>query len=228
MWSYYGSKTKLVKLYPKPVFNKIIEPFCGAAKYSLLHFEKDVHLFDADLNIIKIWQWLQQCSPNDILTLPKFKGGETIKGIKWDCEAQGLFMGYMVGRGLATPQYKVSPFVASEKQYHFDFTYKRIASDLFKIKHWVISYNTYQNIENESATWFIDPPYMFGGQYYRMSNKYIDFGLLAKYCKERKGQLIVCENTKANWLPFTPLRQIQGTLHKTTEAIYLTFNPLTP
>jgi len=35
MWSYYGSKSKVVKHYPKPKYDLIIEPFAGAAWYSV-------------------------------------------------------------------------------------------------------------------------------------------------------------------------------------------------
>lgn len=35
MWSYYGTKKKIAKYYPSPQYDKIIEPFAGAAQYSL-------------------------------------------------------------------------------------------------------------------------------------------------------------------------------------------------
>ena len=38
MWGYYGSKSKIASMYPKPMYDKIIEPFAGTAQYSLLHF----------------------------------------------------------------------------------------------------------------------------------------------------------------------------------------------
>lgn len=218
MISYYGSKGKIAHLYPKPLFSTIIEPFCGMAKYSILHFEKDVHLIDAYEPLIKMWHWLQQCSPNDILALPKFKKGDTIKDIKWDCEGQAVFMGFMVGRGLAYPQYKVSPFVASEKQYHFDYTYKRVANDLFKIKHWVIKHGSYTDIINHKATWFIDPPYEYGGKYYKHKN--IDYDFLKNWSLERDGEIIVCENSKAQWMEFQQLRKMQGSIHKTVEMYF--------
>jgi len=75
-------------------------------------------------------------------------------------------------------------------------------------------------LENVEATWFIDPPYEFGGHEYKCSNKNIDFDKLAEWCKERNGQAIVCENTKATWLPFKPMKEMQGTMFKTTEAIW--------
>jgi len=35
------------------------------------------------------------------------------------------------------------------------------------------------------------------------------------------GQIIVCENTKADWLPFLPMKKIQGAAQSfTTEAIW--------
>lgn len=218
MWSYYGSKTKIAALYPKPTFNHIIEPFSGTAKYALLHFEKEVTLVDAYEPIIKIWHWLQQCSAKDILSLPVLKKGDSVENMTFDCEAAKLFMGYMVGRGLSRPQYKVSPFVASEKQYHFQFSYKRIAADLFKIKHWKIIHGDYADVQNAKATWFFDPPYQFGGERYPCHK--IDFIKLAAYVKSRDGQVICCENTKADWMEFVPIKRIQGSNYKTTEAIW--------
>lgn len=220
MWSYYGSKTKLAALYPKPIYNKIFEPFAGAAKYSLLHFDNEVTLVDKYKDIIDIWYWLQNCSEKDILSLPKYKKGDSIKNIDFGCNGANKFMGFMVGRGLSRPQYKVSPFVASEKQYHFEYTYKRIANSLYKIRHWKFICDDYFNIENIEATWFIDPPYQFGGQNYKHSSKNIDFNKLSEWSVERKGQVIVCENTKANWLPFEPIKNIQGSIYKSTEAIW--------
>src|SRR5690606_2290087 len=79
---------------------------------------------------------------------------------------------------------------------------------------------SYEDLQNEEATWFIDPPYQFGGEHYIESTKNIDFVKLAEWCKERNGQVIVCENTKATWLPFKPMKEMQGSQHKTTEAIW--------
>jgi len=43
---------------------------------------------------------------------------------------------------------------------------------------------------------------------------------LAEWCKTRNGQTIVCENTKADWLPFKPMKEMYGSQYKTTEAIW--------
>ncbi len=48
-----------------------------------------------------------------------------------------------------------------------------------------------------------------------------NFNKLAKWCKERNGQVIVCENTKADWLDFLPVVNNKGTrTTKTVEAIW--------
>ena len=73
-------------------------------------------------------------------------------------------------------------------------------------------------MKNTEATWFIDPPYQFGGHAY-VENK-INFNHLSNWCKTREGQVIVCENTKADWLPFKPMINNKGTHKITTEAIW--------
>jgi 16S rRNA G966 N2-methylase RsmD len=88
------------------------------------------------------------------------------------------------------------------------------------IRHWKTKLGSYEDLENEEATWFIDPPYQFGGHEYKHSNKQIDFNKLGEWCKNRNGQIIVCENTKADWLPFKPMIDMQGARFKTTEAIW--------
>jgi 16S rRNA G966 N2-methylase RsmD len=74
---------------------------------------------------------------------------------------------------------------------------------------------------NDEATWFIDPPYEFGGHRYQHSNNNINFIELSEWCKSRNGQAIVCENTKAKWLPFKPVIKFTGTQKNVTvEAIW--------
>lgn len=204
MWSYYGAKTTIVGYYPKPKEDKIIEPFAGTAKYALKYFEKDVLLVDKYEVIVKIWKWLQRCSEKDILTLPRFKQGDNINAHTYDCEEQRLLVGFLVGFGFPEPRKTATPRLRNRPN-AMNYTIKRIASQLFKIRHWEIKHDTYQNIVNEKATWFIDPPYQWGGHVYKESNKKLDFNQLAKWSMERQGQVIVCENSKADWLPFVPL-----------------------
>jgi hypothetical protein len=223
MWSYYGSKQKIIEKYPAPIHNLIIEPFAGSARYSLRHWENDVILYDKYDVIVRLWKWLQQCSPHDILSLPKMVGGETTDDFNFDCIEAKWLMGFMVQQGVNAPRKTVSKvFGNGRMDILIERDKKRISENLHKIKHWKILLGEYDEIDNFSATWFIDPPYQHGGEYYhsRVNNKHINFEDLAKWSIQRNGQIIVCENSKADWMDFKFLSDLSGSKNKTKEVIW--------
>ncbi len=215
MWSYYGSKSKIVQYYPKPKFNKVIEPFAGSARYSLQHFENDILLIDKYPVVVKLWQWLQQCSENDILSLPQLKKGDKLSDLNL-CEEERIFLGFMAGIASISPRNTVSEFASI--QFARGNKLKKVADQLYKIKHWQIQLGSYEELPNQDATWFIDPPYQFGGSSY-VEGK-IDFCHLSEWAKSRTGQVVVCENTKATWMDFHPLIKMRGAMSETTEAVW--------
>jgi site-specific DNA-adenine methylase len=219
MWSYYGSKTNIIKHYPKPEHSKIIEPFAGTAKYSLEYFDREVVIVDKYPVIVGIWKHLQKCSPEDILRLPRLNAGDELKNIKFDCQEELDLMGYVIAFGGVSPRNKVSPRSIIRPN-HINYTLNRIASELYKIKHWDIRLGSYEDLPNENATWFIDPPYQIGGHAYKFGNKEIDFDSLGKWCKNRSGQVIVCEGLGATWLPFEHLVDQKTKNGKYKELIY--------
>jgi site-specific DNA-adenine methylase len=220
MFSYYGAKTRLADLYPSPRHTKIIEPFAGSARYSLKYFDRDVLLVDKYRPIIDVWHYLQQASENDIRSLPRLKRGMNLDALGLS-GSEKLLVGFMAGIGHGRPSKTVSPFAAVHFGEDRRSKWETMAEQLHKIRHWKIICGDYQDIENETATWFIDPPYQHGGQFeYKFSNKYLDFAELGQWCKSRKGQVIVCENTKADWLPFYPMRGLHGINSDTVEAIW--------
>lgn len=204
MWSYYGAKTNIVHLYPPPKYGKIIEPFAGTARYSLKYWDREVLLLDKYDVIIKIWKWLQKCSPGDLKRLPKMRQGDKIDDFKFDCEESKLLMRFLIGFSTPTPR-NVATRRLSDRPNWLNYSINRMAENLNKIRHWQIIEGCYSLISNEEATWFIDPPYKIGGEAYKHNNKSIDFDELSVWCKLRMGQVIVCESAKSNWLPFMPL-----------------------
>jgi hypothetical protein len=221
MWSYYGAKTNLVNLYPKPKYSTIIEPFAGTDRYSLKYFENDIILIDKYPVIIKIWKWLQQCSPNDILKLPHhLKDTDRLDQISFDCEEARLFMGFIVGCGAERPRIKATFRETIDRPNHINYNLKRVAKNLFKIRHWKFIEGDYTLAPDLKCTWFIDPPYEFGGAAYVISSKRLSFPHLKKWILIREGQIIVCENTKATWMDFYPLIKQRGSVKTTTEAIW--------
>lgn len=217
MWSYYGSKSKVVDFYPPPKYGKIIEPFAGSARYSLKFFDRDITLVDKYEVVVNLWHYLQSVTPAEIMALPEPVYNQSLDDFKTLAKIEKQLLGFMVSRGNAVPKKTVKTFsdVHSSK--------KQIASQLFKIKHWKIILGSYLDIENQEATWFIDPPYQEGGQEYKFGNKYLNFQELANWCKSRSGHVIVCENTKATWLPFKPMKEMTGITSTTTEAIWSNF-----
>ena len=72
MFSYYGSKSKIVDYYPPPKHKRIIEPFAGSARYSLKYWQNDVLLVDKYPVIVEVWSYLKNASEADILNVALF------------------------------------------------------------------------------------------------------------------------------------------------------------
>lgn len=225
MWGYYGAKTTIVKLYPKPLHHKIIEPFAGTARYSLEHFENDILLVDKYDVIIKIWHFLQQASEKDVLginrqLIPQKKASDYI----FDSEGEKLLFQFLIKKAPERPSLKVTDRVAIARPNYMNYSLKRISKQLYKIRHWKIQLGTYEEIENQTATWFFDTPYEFGGACYPCSSRHLNFPAIGDHCKTRLGQVIVCENMKATWLPFVPLKSMKGSLGFSNEAIWTNYH----
>lgn len=220
MFSYYGSKGKIAHFYPKPLHGQIIEPFAGSARYALKYWENDVLLVDKYEVVIRIWAWLQQCSPSDILGLPLLRSGMDLRKLSLSNEEK-LYLSFLASVGSKSPTWKVSPFAADKFEKYGVSIYKKAAVNLKKIRHWKIRHGEYNDIENQIATWFVDPPYTVGGQYYPFGSKQIDYQQLSEWCHSRNGQVIVCENSKANWLDFKPICRSTGGKNRVyTESIW--------
>lgn len=214
MWSYYGRKWKIINKYPAPEHDLIIEPFAGTASYSYRYWEKEVILVDAFDKIVKIWRYLQQAKPEDILKLPDVENGEFIGDKhKWMCDEERWLMGFSINNACATPKHTAG-------RMNFNSWSKdkiRIARDLYKIKHWKFVLGDYRCLKNTNATWYIDAPYQFQ-KLYKKNN--VDYSSLSEWCKSRKGQVIVCEQSTADWMDFKPLVQLSGQRTRTTESIW--------
>jgi len=214
MFSYFGSKSKLVDLYPKPQYKKIIEPFAGSARYSLKYWENDITIVDMYDKVINLWKYLQQASEKDILNLPNIGNKiklDTINGIT-DEERSLIYFCSARGNGYVGS--------VSGNFNNWEKDKQRIASDLHKIRHWNIIQGNYKELNNEEATWFIDPPYqVVTRRNYKHSD--IDYAKLSEFCKTRNGQVIVCENDKADWLPFERLNKLNGMVKQTVETIWI-------
>ncbi len=224
-FSFYGSKYQLAKYYPGPQHDIIIEPFAGSAGYSLHYPNYRVRLYDLDPRIVSTWQYLIRVSEREILDLPDLLGWETTHDLDVCEEAKNL-IGWWLNTASTQPKRSASARMRSGKGSGFwgpDIR-QRIARQLQYIRHWSVEHAHYEFIPETEAVWFVDPPpppYQTAGKYYTKSSREIDFHQLSRWCRSLPGQVIVCENIGADWLPFQPFRRVVNMRGKTSqEAVW--------
>ena len=218
MFYYFGRKHRIVNYYPEPNHDLIIEPFAGSAAYSMKYYDRDVILVEKDVRIANLWSYLINVSPDEILTLPILSKTESLNDPKFDylSDNQKSLIGFFLNPGSAQPKKSPANFCGWSVSNRL-----KLSDDVKKVKHWKIINGDYTTVNNYEATWFIDPPYQGnGGKYYKHGNKNFDYKALKNWVLQRNGQIIVCENSQANWMNFKPLVDISGQRHKTKEVIY--------
>jgi site-specific DNA-adenine methylase len=219
MFSYFGSKYKLAKLYGAPRHDTVIEPFAGSAAYSLFWEPKRVILLDKNPVIASVWQYLIGASESEILALPD--DFERIQDLDISAGAKAL-MGFWVGKGKASPgltrskwarEYRDSP----DCKVWGAAVRKRISSQLEKIRHWEVICGDYTQAPDLEAHWFIDPPYIAAGRRYPVKD--VNYDALGEWSRQRKGFVQVCENDGAMWLPFQPFHSVNTYHHMKDDGI---------
>jgi site-specific DNA-adenine methylase len=218
MLSYYGSKWRLAPKYPSPLYDTIIEPFAGGAGYSLLHHNRNVILIEKNLKVAAVWQYLISANSRDILDLPILKEDDCIDDFQWLSDAEKWLIGFWLNLAVSAPCKRLSKWskLNNKKNSWGEVIRSRIASQVDCVSHWKVVNDDYQVAENIEATWFIDPPYQRQGKYYPNGSNAIDFKSLGEWCASRNGQVMVCENLGADWLPFIPFCEQSGTLDNIT------------
>jgi hypothetical protein len=207
-WNYYGGKWRMAPKYPEPRFDTIVEPFAGAAGYSMRYYGRNVVLLDTYAAVAETWRFLIGASPSDILAIPivssvgdlpdSVRGGARLL-VGWTLTTSGVCPVQNMSAGLV--RHHARGWMGngwSEKRR------ARIAAQVPLIKHWRVQNLDYRCSPDIEATWFIDAPYERAGYKYRKSPIKLDFEHLATWCRERRGQVIVCEAQGAKWLPFEP------------------------
>lgn len=211
LFSYFGGKFRAAAKYPAPKHAILVEPFAGAAGYASLYPDRHVALFDLDEAIVGIWSYLIHASGAEIRALPMIGHDQSVDDFAIPQEARWL-IGFWLNAAPAAPCKKPSAWMKQtgpgQKRHHARGAFwspenrDRIAAEVEKIRHWKVFQASFAQIPNGDATWFVDPPYQKAGKSYRHSSKAIDFVALGEWCKERDGQVMVCENDGATWLDF--------------------------
>lgn len=211
-FSFFGAKWRAASRYPAPRHHTIMEPFAGSAGYALRYPDRTVHLSDADPVIVAVWEYLIHTSAREIRSLPDLAPGQSVDDLDVTPEARWL-IGFWVNKGGAVPCRTPSAWMRTGRyptQFWGPEIRERVASQVDRIRHWTITHRSYDQCPDTEATWFVDPPYQGAGKDYRYGADRLDFAALASWCRSRPGQVIVCENDGATWLPFTPIYSGKG------------------
>jgi len=203
------------------VYETIVEPFAGAAGYATRYADRKVILLERDPTIAALWRYLVSVKPAEILALPDMPlEGSTVDDLPVCQEAKSL-IGFWCNKGTASPHKSPSMWMrnadkewasgkyARSNSYWGRVIREKIASQVTLIRHWQVIEASYESAPDLEATWFIDPPYEAAGKYYRF--RLDSYEPLAAWCKARRGQVMVCENTGATWLPFKPFATLKST-----------------
>jgi site-specific DNA-adenine methylase len=215
-FSFYGGKWRdTPRYYPEPVHDTVIEPFAGSAGYSVRYYWKKVILCEPDDNIFGVWDFLLNASDADIANLPdRIEPSGTVDDLAITQEAKNL-IGFWLNRGVASPRKRPSKWMRDDIRpgsFWGERVKTTIRTQLRYIRHWEVRHTRYQDLRlSRAATWFIDPPYQVTGGHYRWDSNLIDYDHLAAWCRNRRGQVIVCENEGASWLPFKDLGHTKTT-----------------
>ncbi len=214
-FGFYGGKWRdTPRHYPPPEHDTIVEPFAGSAGYAMRFPSRRVVLCDKDPVIAGLWRYLISVSSHEVLSIPDVPDGGTVHDMNLTQEQEWL-VGFWLNRGVVHPRRSPSKWMR-EKLRPGSFWGERvrntIAGQVDHIRHWRVHECSYEECPvNDDATWFVDPPYQRAGSHYRHGSKDIDYQHLSEWCRSLSGQVIVCENGGADWLPFSPIASVKTT-----------------
>jgi hypothetical protein len=219
-FSFYGAKWRAFRRYPEPRYGAIVEPFAGSASYATRYPDRAVDLYDADEAVAGVWDYIIHAPEAEVRALPLLF--DHVDELSVPQEARWL-IGFWLNHGAAAPCKTPSAWMRKgthDTSFWGPEIRERIASQQASVRHWTITHGQYDKAPNDPASWFIDPPYQTpAGRHYRCS--VVDYDRLGEWCQDRIGQVIVCEQEGATWLPFGPAVATKSTLGKSREVVWL-------
>jgi hypothetical protein len=208
LFKYFGSKWNLAKHYPEPLFDTIYELTCGHPSYSCHYPEKQIVLVDKDQSVVDLLSWLIEADPKEIMSLPvtELVQGQDLRTIGLRPEAAQLIARWQrTGNNtcMTVSKWNNMPGMWQES------VKVALAENVQRIRHWKVFQGDYDMPLNDHVTKFIDPPYQ-RVKGYPFDCRQMDYNRLSEFCRSQNGQVIVCEQEGADWLPFRPFRMHTG------------------
>lgn len=217
-WRYYGGKWRAAPRYPAPEYPTIIEPFAGAAGYALRYHDRNVILVEKYPIVAEMWRYLIGVKASEIRAIPTVVHVADLP--TWVPAGARHLIGFCMNAATVSPCRQLSAgrirLAAMGRKFEgwSEAQRERVASQVERIRHWRIIEGNYTSAPDIPATWFVDPPYNnTAGSYYIHGPSALDYTQLGKWCRERPGQVLVCENEGASWLPFQPFATLKPGLN---------------
>jgi hypothetical protein len=225
-WRYYGGKWRSAPKYPPPRHATIIEPFAGAAGYSLRYPDREVILVEKYHVIAEIWRWLIGVSVDEVLAIPEVDAVADLPA--WVPQPARMLVGMCLGAIATRPKPVLARVIAERTTAGSAEGWSavmrdRVAAQVGAVRHWRVIEDDYDAAPDVDATWFIDHPYRGKpGRRYVCTSSKLDYPALGSWCRSRRGQVIACEAEGADWLPFVPFGQTTGVGGRLSrEAVWL-------
>ncbi len=225
---YYGGKWRAAPRYPAPLHATIVEPFAGAAGYSMRYPDRDVVLVEKYARLAEMWRWLIAARPADVLAVPCVEATDDLPA--WVPDGARSLVGFCMNDAATSPRRALSAgrrklaAMGRRREGWNEAQRDLVASQVDAIKHWRVIEGDWHDAPTIPATWFVDPPYNNkAGSYYVHGPDAIDFDQLAFACRHTMpGQVIVCENEGADWLPFRTFATLKAGVngHGSREVIW--------
>jgi len=220
-FSYYGAKYTGAKHYGAPRSDLVIEPFAGSACYSTRWAPRHAHLYDVSLDVCDLWAFLIGCSERDIQNIPDYF--ESFDQVASLSRGANLLVRFWISKGRAEPSGTLSPWYhqyanTNDCRVWGPAVKRRIMSQKPNITRWSIDCMSWDSIPDQDAHWHVDPPYNnSAGSRYPQSD--VDYTALSEWCQNLQGNVDVCENVGATWMPFEPLYNVVTSRGRRTGSV---------
>jgi len=206
-WRYYGGKYRAAPRYPAPQYGTIIEPFAGAAGYSLRYVDHRVVLIEKYPIVAEMWRYLISVKASEVRAIPLVSSVDDLPSRVPD--GARYLIGFCMNSAVTAPRRRLSigrvrlAKMGRKFEGWTEAQRERVATQVDRIRHWIIMEGDYTAAPSIEATWFIDPPYNNAvGRHYIHGPMALNYEKLGRWCRTREGQVLVCENEGASWLPF--------------------------
>lgn len=227
LFKWFGSKWQSAKRYPPPEHDRIIEPYAGGAGYSLNYCDRQVTIWDEDINVAFLWSWIITVATSEqVQEIPiGLAQGTDIRTIGLSY-GQMLLLKHWQRTNNVGDCWTVSPWGHLPGQWTAN-TRARVAEEVHAVKHWLLDSGLHTDgwANSEPATWMIDPPYLYNYRYSRALPEF-DFSALARNVRSiQEGSLVIvceaaCKKTGhiPSYLPFCPSHESVTSRRKTSQS----------